>query len=133
MGRQLSIDAPWDFTVAHNTTVGFRVWKRSLVAGKEVLDAEDLSAARYVLRLRGRIEGASTYLVDKVIPKADGAEGYFEGFVDAFAASAEGKTVVFWVVLVDADLAPGGDTETDDFEEILGEFTRTIRPALASA
>ncbi len=133
MGRTVTIDAPWDFTVGHNTTVGFRVWKRAIVAGKESFEPEDLSAARYSMQLRGRLEGAATYLFDKNIPKADGAEGYFEGFLDAFLLADVDKKVVCWAVLVDADLAPGGATKTGDFEEILCEFTRTIRPGLAGA
>ena len=133
MGRNATIEAPWDFTVAHNTTVGFRVWKRSIVQGKELLQPEDLSAERYSMVLRARVEGATAYLFEKDIPKADGAEGYFEGFVPAFAVADEGKTVICWAVLIDEDLAPGGATESGDFEEILCEFTRTIRPALSPA
>ena len=126
MARTTEIAVPWDFTVAHCVTVGFRVFKKSVVAGREVLEPENLEDGRYSLWIRGKVAGATSYLFQKAITKADGRNGYFEGFLDAFATANAGKSVTCWVVLIDAGLAPGNPTISGNFEEIVAEFTRQI-------
>jgi hypothetical protein len=119
------------FRVGYCTTVGFRVLEE--VDGK--LGGMDISAARYSVRLRAQEDGGDAYLFDVVLPKSGapaGGSGWVRGFAPAMLAGWEGKNLRFRVVLIDTDSDPVNPTETDDFEEELGWFMRTVLPGLAA-
>ena len=116
---------PLTFRVGYNSTVKVTVLEDG--------EAFDISNARYSVRLRGIQKGAAAYAVDVELDKVVGETGVAQGALPPWVEADAGKTFRFWPVLVDADTAPGGTTKTGDFEEVLGEFTRTIQPALVAA
>ena len=116
---------PLTFRVGYNSTVRVSVLKDG-----ELFTA--LAGARYSVRLRGMEQGAEVYALDVEIAKSS-VDGKAEGPIPAWTAATVGKTFRFWPVLVDADVSPAGPTLTGDFEEVLGEFRRTIQPAIAGA
>lgn len=115
---------PLTFRVGYNSTVRVTVKK----LGREF----DIADARYTVFLRGLLDGAAAYAVDVELDKVEGEDGVAEGSVPAWPEASEGKTYRFWPVLVDANTAPEGTTLTGDHEEVLGEFVRTIRPAVVT-
>ena len=109
------------------------VKKLGLVFSAWNYPSDGLADDRYTVRIRALEDGAEAYEFDQEIPKS-ATDGIAEGPLPAWAAADVGKTFRFWVVLVDADTAPSGAaTLSGDFEQVLGEFVRTIQPGIEGA
>ena len=120
--------ARFELRVAYDKTVELTVY--DTVRGvRQVF--EDLADTAWEVWVRARLAGATEYAVQEKLDKVSGQDGTVRGVIPAWEAAAVGQTYILLFVLRNTDLASEGDTLTGDFEEVLGEITRTIGPAVA--